>query len=458
MRITLKFDLISSRLLIATLLIALTQGCAHFELDGCGAQEVSERKDFHRSPLVGLFGDSLIGVNEPRIRSSHYRMVLANPAAAAQRFYPYAMMSSLAYDEEKPCLIAMPRKEGEIKISSTIREKYKKNLSDLDWEEELGAMGSDAQNLDHRCEDDTGMFYRVFKKKTDSGLDIAVAFRGTWGAKDWFDGNLHWINRLISREDQYNRAKAAMKAVIERHKNRKNVRFYTTGHSLGGGLAQHALYSFPEDVIQTIAFAPSSATGFKDQDLSEQIEGCKCDQTFLEGRFKGEAKLPDGETRIYRIYDSREILANLRIFHKVFFPPERHVQEVRFENDVSEKAPLEKDGDAKKSSTELQTAKANNDQSSASLPDKGWLATYFGGFLGGNNMVKRHGMVRLTEHFEALKNDPKITLDGRISVPWYAGIGTDGKGQQCTDRFKSQQVSSCTLKVNKKNKYFLCPA
>jgi hypothetical protein len=36
------------------------------------------------------------------------------------------------------------------------------------------------------------------------------------------------------------------------------------------------------------------------------------------------------EPRIYRIYESYEILANLRIFHKLIFPPEPWINEVRF--------------------------------------------------------------------------------------------------------------------------------
>lgn len=35
-----------------------------------------------------------------------------------------------------------------------------------------------------------------------------------------------------------------------------------------------------------------------------------------------------------RVYQTYEILANLRIFHKVFLLPERHVQEIRFPFDA----------------------------------------------------------------------------------------------------------------------------
>jgi hypothetical protein len=41
------------------------------------------------------------------------------------------------------------------------------------------------------------------------------------------------------------------------------------------------------------------------------------------------------EPRILRVYQTYEALANLRIFHKILFPPERHVQELRFPFEAS---------------------------------------------------------------------------------------------------------------------------
>ena len=62
-------------------------------------------------------------------------------------------------------------------------------------------------------------------------------------------------------------------------------------------------------------------TGFADQWPPNQISACECSSTEL-----------DGEPRIFRVYDAYEVLANLRIFHNIFFPSERHIQELRFPN------------------------------------------------------------------------------------------------------------------------------
>ena len=383
------------KVLRIAIVFSILQGCSHLKLEGCGAEEVQILEKVDRSYVSKFFGDSLIGVNEPRIRSSYYRMVLANPSAAATRFFPYALMSSLAYAEEEPCVRQkLENGDQDIKVTEKSRKKFYETLSRMGWEEKPGMPASDAQNLGQGCEDDTGMFYRVWTHQGDSGLDVVLAFRGTWGIKDWFDGNLHWVNRLVSKEDQYNRARAVMEMAIEKYKNEKGVRFYTTGHSLGGGLAQHALYSFPNHVIQAFAFAPSAATGFRDQSVPDQIAGCSCNQN-----------LAAGETRIYRIYDAGEILSNLRLPHKLIFPPERHIQEVRFENNRS------------------------------------------------------HSMVGLTNHLESVMSSPLKLLPNAPATPWYAGIGTDGKGHQCTDLFRQQQINSCASPVSADAPtYSRCPA
>ena len=149
---------------------------------------------------------------------------------------------------------------------------------------------------------------------------------GRGGFKDWLYGNLHWLTRFLPMEDQYSRARMAVQRVFERfpEKPGKATRFYTTGHSLGGGLAQHVLYSYPDKVTQALVFDPSSVTGFADQPLTNHVSACQYSAGEL-----------NGEPRIFRVYDAYEVLANLRIFHKTFFPPERHIQEVRFPNAAS---------------------------------------------------------------------------------------------------------------------------
>lgn len=337
------------RVLVSTIIaviLSVLQGCTHFAIKDCG--------------------EEVIGKNEPRIRSSHFRMLLADLPATANRFAPYAAMSALAYAQDENC------GTEEKKLTPEERTKLKLALEARGWEEV-----KDVQWVPS-CEDDTGLFLNVWKR-AGATTDVVVAFRGTWGLKDWLYGNLHWFTRFLPMDDQFVRARQVMQRVFEQFSGSpdKAYRFYTTGHSLGGGLAQHILYSYPDKVIQAIAFDPSSVTGFADQTPANQVAGCECSAAEL-----------DGEPRIFRVYDAYEILANLRIFHKTFFPPERHIQEVR-------------------------------------IPTKA------------SHSMKGLAFYLLDQ--AASKTD--------YSHPWYTGKGHYIANETCTEAFKKHQQKSCEIKV-----------
>ena len=99
----------------------------------------------------------------------------------------------------------------------------------------------------------------------------------------------------------------------------KSLEFSATGHSLGGGLAQAVLYEQVNsiDFSQAYAFSPSPATAY-----TSRIDKSEFAPYILNENYP--------EPRIYRIYESYEILSNLRIPHKMIFPPERWINEVRF--------------------------------------------------------------------------------------------------------------------------------
>lgn len=338
------------RALIVPLLVALGS-CTHLAIDDCGGK--------------------VRGVNEPRIRSSHFRMFLADLPAASARFVEYAAMSSLAYAEDMNC----GRKLEDQKISSEKRSMLEGILATKHWQEVRNPAWINP------CEDDVGLFFRVWERTVDAKREVVIAFRGTWGVKDWVYGNSHWLTRWLPMDDQYSRARAAAKTILAHYDVPGVVptRYITTGHSLGGGLAQHILYANPKKVVQTIAFDPSSVTGFADQWVDNQIAGCACDIT-----------LPDGEARIYRVYDAYEILANMRFFHKVFFPPERHVQEVRFPHEGS------------------------------------------------------HSMIGLTEYLKDHVHAARVS-----ETPWFQGKGEREPGLSCTDAFINGQKDSCHVPVSK---------
>jgi hypothetical protein len=302
-------------------------------------------------------------------------MFLADPRAASNRFAPYAAMSALAYAEDANCGTAVP------KLTPGERAKLESYLFARGWQEVKDVQWVPA------CEDDVGLFFRVWQLEADT-RQVVVAFRGTGGFKDWLYGDLHWLTRLLPMEDQYSRARKMMQSVFDRfpEEPQKPTRFYTTGHSLGGGLAQDVLYSYPKKITQALTFDPSSVTGFADQTSSNQVAACECNSEEL-----------NGEPRIFRVYDAYEVLTNLRIFHKIFFPPERHVQELRF--------PI-----------------------TASHSVKG-LAFYL------------------------VDNEDSATSD---SVPWYSGKGNYSANESCTAAFIRNQQASCAKRVTQDH-WFKCP-
>lgn len=339
------------RVLLACALLALAAlfSCTNLKVQDCGGK--------------------VLGRDQPRIRSSHFRMLLAELPAVSRRLLPFASMSALAYAEDAEC------GSGKPKLSPEERAQLESVLSGSGWREVKEVEWSPP------CEDEFGLFVRVWERKAAGSRQVVLAFRGTWGAKDFRYGNLHWLTRFSRRGDQYSAARAVMQRALahfSRTVPRVPTRYFTTGHSLGGGLAQHVLYSYPDDVAQAYVFAPSSVTGFVDQPPASQVSACQC-----------RADLPDGEVRIYRAYDSYEILSGLRIFHKVILPPERHIQELRFPNAHS------------------------------------------------------HSMKGLAYYF--LQSARKAVAS---NGPWFAGQGNYASGQTCTSAFIAWQKRSCETPVS----------
>lgn len=336
----------------------LLAGCAHLVLEDCGGK--------------------VIGVDQPRIRSSRLRVLLADVPAASRRLAPYALMSALAYAEDADC------GSGDPKLGNDEREDFEAELSVQGWTEVR-----DEPWLPPPCEDEVGLFFRVWKSGGGDPDRVVVAFRGTWGFKDWIYGNLHWLTRFLPMEDQYSNARRAMEQILKRFSRTASgapVQFYATGHSLGGGLAQHALYSYPRSVRQVFAFDPSSVTGFADQAPEDQVAACACKEN-----------LPAGETRIYRVYTSHEILSLQRIFHKMFFVPEPRIQELRFPN-VDE-----------------------------------------------HSMIGKHSINLLARYLLAqARGTPAPSEQG----PWFAGKGQYTADESCTQAFLRLQKESCDAPVD----------
>ncbi len=236
-------------------------------------------------------------------------MLLQYPTLAAKKFGHYAYMSALAYQEHESCEIDEPESQAD-------RELLASELKIKGW---LKVFDSQSNG----CQFAQGLAFHVWINKSEQ--QAVIAFRGTQGTTDWWYGNLKsalWYDA----DNQYRVAREQVESAITFLQMRyplEQYRLFTTGHSLGGGLAQH-IYYLRDDVEQVFAFDPSPITGFlalkNSEIVSEKhlIERCQCnmDKPF--------------EARIYRIYESSEVLAYLRFPVKVVNPITRHIQEVRF--------------------------------------------------------------------------------------------------------------------------------
>ena len=156
---------------------------------------------------------------------------------------------------------------------------------------------------------EVGLYMEVWEKPVSPPI-VAVIFRGTefFSWRDWMS-NFRWFSWLLrflpTYSDQYTVvAKDTGKEVLENLRTRiengrdhyKDVRIITTGHSLGGGLAQHLAYSLPEislsdgtllpRVLNVYAFDPSPVTGWysvKSDLRTVNAKGLKIDRIFEHG-------------------------------------------------------------------------------------------------------------------------------------------------------------------------------
>jgi|ERR1700754_357912 pimeloyl-ACP methyl ester carboxylesterase len=271
-----------------------------------------------------------------RLRTQHYRAFLADPALVSARLLPYALMSDYAYKIQPGCPgfkddepSGGGNREHSLSTLGAHAAEIKKRLNATTafgssvWENATERSSiSDVGDVYLRCEDDTGLMYYVWERRMDERTVVVVAFRGTSGsADDWIYGNLWWLTRLLPTDNQYRRARGHMAKIIDYYERdaleegRQPPRFVVTGHSLGGGLAQHMLYVFPEKIEQVIVFDSSPVTASRDVGRIAETD----------------ARMPlRAEARIVRVYLDYEVLGLTRFPHKMFLGLPPYVQEVRF--------------------------------------------------------------------------------------------------------------------------------
>jgi thioesterase domain-containing protein len=152
---------------------------------------------------------------------------------------------------------------------------------------------------------------------------VAVTFGGTVfnNEADW-KANLRWF--LPGKQDAYTTVVQTFAPAFAAQLKRRSegmapewlerLELFSTGHSLGGGLAQQFAYSLPlesvKHVKQVYAFDPSPVTGF--------YSVCKA----LRDQNKRELKID-------RIYERGEILAILRSLMSVIYKPSAQHPRIR---------------------------------------------------------------------------------------------------------------------------------
>lgn len=242
----------------------------------------------------------------------------------AKIHWEYALLSLVAY--AKAAAIKKALRRFRLHPSSPeFAEKSRPDYSDLEFnpEEELVQAGWKCYNTFVDDQLDAAfkaahLRLEVWMKEDNSAL--AVAFGGTvptsW--QDW-QANLRWIlPKLPGLPDEYTvcvtKFVPAFIAALDKQSLTKPPVIYSTGHSLGGGLAQQFAYALPNQlaqqglslpkVIQVYAFDTSPVTGFQSLEEAIRVQNAKGLQTD-------------------RVFERGEVLAFLRSVLALVHPPSK---------------------------------------------------------------------------------------------------------------------------------------
>lgn len=239
----------------------------------------------------------------------------------AALYVPYAMMATAAYASEKDLnrhecpdagLLARSRtglSESDADYRKTVRD-WIRYLNARGWECRFGAYGSlpcPKRTGDVKCHAVGGLEFNVWRRMEKGQCrEAVIAFRGTDknDIGDWI-ANFRWLYRLTPKFDQYAQVQTYIPKIVKRiQKNGcAHAQFMSSGHSLGGGLAQQAAYADSTDSIRYVyAFDPSPVTGFFD--VSALVRDKSTDRLGID-----------------RAYEAGEILALPRLIIENIFPP-----------------------------------------------------------------------------------------------------------------------------------------
>jgi hypothetical protein len=235
------------------------------------------------------------------------RRTLGPPTDAVQEAredLEFALLSEAAYQR-------MPDAK-KIKAGEAI--DVDKTLCDMKWVRWKDFPGDDPPQYLKTTIDNKHLRLEVWSNA--STRKVAVTFGGTIGrnSNDW-KSDLRWF--IHNRDDEYTLIVGKFgSAFVEEYKRRQQLpdfsflrtaQLFSTGHSLGGGLAHQFAYSLPPDsgvprVTRVYAFDPSPVTGFYSVDEKLRNENSEL-------------------LKIDRIYERGEILAFFRALTNLVYPP-----------------------------------------------------------------------------------------------------------------------------------------
>ncbi|SHH58663.1 alpha/beta hydrolase family protein [Ferrimonas marina] len=130
---------------------------------------------------------------------------------------------------------------------------------------------------------------------------LALAIRGTDSLSDFID-NFHWLSKYVPRTKNQYKQVPDLLAIFQRHiDSHPGFTYVTTGHSLGGGLAQKAMYSTTH-IKHAYAFNSSPVTGWADLKITDR---------------KNNDHVKDSV--VYRVHEHGDALDLLRILIRVSY-------------------------------------------------------------------------------------------------------------------------------------------
>lgn len=209
----------------------------------------------------------------------------------AQRMGPYAVISNNSYDRPQP-----------LELPAGWRDYCDKPGANSKCAVVQGGAGFQAHVYVHQ------------PAGTEAPAEIVFAYRGTTSVNDWLFGNLF--------DEQYLRANLFVLENLAQLERRHpglvgriesgQVAVVTTGHSLGGGLAEHTAYCFARLNVMAYSFNPSP----RNHKHSCEVEGGADADVLRLARLSEEPTPAVIDTvqkdRILRIHQSQELLSPIR--------------------------------------------------------------------------------------------------------------------------------------------------